>query len=244
MFVGTKAAAAFMIWMVAAAAAPTAHAVLIGGTIDSDTTWTGAEKIIVTSDVFISATGHVHVEAGAAVYFLAGTGLIVEGELTTGGTGSDRVLFTSSADTALGSPSAGGWTGISFQNTGTGVLQGSDVRYANNCLVITVTSPVLRNCTIANFLSSGVNINAAGAIVPITPLIDSCVIGQSLYTLRGTSKGMYAYGRVDLTVSNSVVHDCLIGLEFYSTTSNVPQFELIDCTIRDNSARGIYTHPG
>lgn len=244
MFTTAKAGAALILFLIFMAITPATHAVTVGGTIGSDTTWTGDEKIEITSDIFISATGHLRVEAGAAAYFPAGMGMVIEGQLTTSGTAGNRVVFTSSADTLYGSPSPGGWIGISFQNTGTGSLRGSDIRFANNCLTITVTSPELKDCTITNFLGTGVNINATGAIVPITPLIDSCIIGQAQYTLRGTGKGIYAYGKVELTVANSVVHDCLIGLEFYSSTSNVPRFELVDCTIRDNSARGIYTHPG
>ena len=221
-----------------------AGAITVGGNIESDTTWTAAEEITVTSDILITVTGHLTIEAGTAVHFTPGIGMTVEGQLTASGANDNRIVFTSTADTLYGSPAAGNWTGISFQNTGTGTLYGCDVRYATNGIAITVTSPLVKACTITNFLSSGVNISAGAAIVRITPLIDSCIIGQSLTGLRGTGKGLYAYVKADLTITNSVIHDCLFGLEFYSATSNVPGFEITDCTIIGNAARGIYTHPG
>jgi hypothetical protein len=41
-----------------------------------------------------------------------------------------------------------------------------------------------------------------------------------------------------------VLADCFHGLEFYGFSGYSPQFEIVDCDIRDNAMHGIYTHAG
>lgn len=223
---------------------PASGAVTVGGIIDSDTSWTAAETIIVASDVTIALGGHLTIQPGAVIRFIPGTGIIVEGQLTADGLSGNRILFTAMADTTGGSPSVGSWQGVSFLEYSSGVLRGSDLRYANSCVQISGASPEVDDCTITNFLSTGVYIDVGSAIVPLSPTVANCTIGQTKTSLKGTGKGIYVYGRVNLTVTGSVIADCLYGLEFYSSASSVPTFQITDCTIRGNAARGIYTHPG
>ncbi len=239
-----KAGAAVSLLFLVICIGPVSGAVIVGGNIDSDTTWTADETIVVGSDVTITATGHLTIQPGAAVYFIPGTGMIVEGQLTADGAGGNHILFTAISDTAGGSPSAASWQGISFQETGSGSLHGCDIRYPNTCVQITGASPEFIDCNLTNFLSAGISIDDGGALSPITPTVVNCTIGQNNPTLLGTGKGIYVFGKVDIVITNSVIHDCLFGLEFYSSAARVPDFQITNSNIRSNAARGIYTHPG
>ena len=91
-----------------------AGVVIVKGTIAGDTTWSNADTIVVAGAVDVAATGWLTIQAGAVVLFAPATGLTVFGLLTANGEANDRIVFTSSADTAGGSPVAGSWSGLSF----------------------------------------------------------------------------------------------------------------------------------
>jgi len=221
------------------------HAIVeISGDIDGDTTWTNLETILVTGKVTVENSGSLVIEAGTVVLFAPGTGLEVYGELTADGTKSRNVFFTSSADTAGGSPEAGSWTGIWFKPNSTGLLNSSTVLYGVEGVHIYQSSPQIDRCTIENFLNTGISINGALAYPLITPVIRNCVVGQSGAGLIGTGVGIYVYYNVNVTISGCIVSECLYGLEFYGSGSYRPFFAVTDCEIRDHTQRGIYAHSG
>jgi hypothetical protein len=219
-------------------------AVEVGGTITSDTTWTSIDTIIVTDSIIVADSVLLTIQAGTIIMFSPGTALSVEGELMANGEKNNRNLFTSSADTAGGSPVAGEWYGVSFQENSTGILYHCDLRYADSCVDIYGSSPEFYGCVIEDFSSGGFYIDGYSASPPITTVIEGCVIRQNDAGLVGTGTGIFVYRSVDITVSGCKISNCYYGIDFAGRQTLAPHFQVSNCDIRDHASRGIYAHAG
>ena len=120
--------------LAAMAQAPARADTPIGGEITAPLTLTAAgSPYLVTSDLVVRGGATLTIEAGVVVRFAPGTGLLVEsGALRALGAPGARILLTSQADTAGGTPSPGDWGFLRFLG-GTSdaltVLDQVDVRY-------------------------------------------------------------------------------------------------------------------
>lgn len=225
--------------------AASSHAVVeISGYIDSDTTWTDLETILVTGNVTVESSGSLVIEAGATALFNPGTGLYINGSLTADGASYKRIVFTSSADTVGGTPEAGSWVGIWFQENSGGLLLNCDLRYAENCIYAYKSSPTLNRCTTDGFLNHGVYIDGHESNPPITPIIKDCVISQSEQSMNRTGTGIFAYRSVEVTISGCMIGNCLYGLQFKGSGTITPHFTVTSCEIRDNVSHGIFCRAG
>ena len=116
----------------------------VGGTIDTDTTWTLANSpYVVDSDVTVAAGVTLTVEAGVVVKFDTDTGtgdqLIIHGTLLAQGTSGNEIYFTSIRDDDVGgdtngdgsttSAAAGDWQDIHLGSDSHTVLDHVVVRY-------------------------------------------------------------------------------------------------------------------
>ena len=223
-------------------AKPSSATVEISGTIAGDTTWTNTDTIIVTGDVTVTGSATLTIDAGTIVLFNPETGLYIQGQLTAEGNSGNRILFTSSADTADGSPVAGEWKWVKFEANSDGILRNCDLRYADTCVYIDRSSPELDRCVIEDFSSRGIYVDGSSSNPPITPVIEHCVIGQNDLNLQGTGVGIYVYQRVNVTISGCEVSNCRYGMEFFGNGTLAPHFQVTGCEIRDHASRGVYTH--
>jgi hypothetical protein len=219
-------------------------AVEISGTIDSDTTWTSDETILVTGDVTVAASGSLTIEAGSEIYFGLGRRLFVAGHLAAEGEHLTRIVFTTVADTAGGSPLAGSWNGILFGPTSDGWLWHCDVRYAGTCVYISQASPTLDGCVIEGFNSSGIYVQGVTSVPAITPAIMGCAIEQRRPGLIGMGTGIYARQSMEITISGCSIRNCSTGFDFYSVGSAVPAFQVVNCDVQGHVSNAIYTHGG
>ncbi len=219
-------------------------AVDVGGTITTDTTWTGIDTIIVTDAVIVADSVRLTIQAGAIIMFSPATALFVQGELIADGEGTNRILFTSSADTAGGSPAAGEWKGVKFELNSDGILSHCDLRYADSCIAIYESSPEFFGCLVEDFSVGGFYMDGYSDSLPITPLIENCVIRQRDASLVGTGTGIFVYRSVDITLSGCRVGNCFYGLDFAGRQTIVPHFQVTGCEIHDHASRGIYAHAG
>ncbi|MDA8139619.1 MAG: right-handed parallel beta-helix repeat-containing protein, partial [Desulfobacteraceae bacterium] len=154
----------------------------VSGTISANTTWTLANSpYIVTSSVTVlgstSAGATLTIEPGVVVKFNSGCSINIgassgnPGALIAQGTSANPITFTSNQTT----PTAGYWNTIMFNNTtndATTVLDYCTIQYAgyNNsgALWVYQAAPTIRNITIANSSSYGVNTYAS------SPIINGC----------------------------------------------------------------------
>jgi hypothetical protein len=219
-------------------------AIEVGGTITSDTTWTSIDTIIVTDSVIVADSVHLTIQAGTIIMFNPGTALSIEGELIANGENANRILFTSSADTADGSPVAGEWKGLRFELNSDGLLSHCDLRYADSCVDVYESSTEFFGCIIEDFSSGGFYIDGCSASPPITTVIEGCVIRQNDASLVGTGTGIFVYRSVDITVSGCKISNCHYGMDFAGRQALAPHFQVTSCEIRDHASRGIYAHAG
>ena len=99
----------------------------VGGSIETDTTWTPANSpYIMTSDVIVPAARTLTIEPGVIVKGKVDTELRIEGTLNAEGSATTPITFTSSIDS-----DGEQWSGLVF-NGGTGVLSQTTIRYSGN----------------------------------------------------------------------------------------------------------------
>jgi hypothetical protein len=171
--------------------------------------------------------------------FNLGTALSVEGEVVALGEDGNRIHFTSVADTAGGSPMAGGWAGVSLQENSRATLYFCDLRYAASAVYSYKSLSELYDCAIENFSAFGFYVDGYTANPPVTAVIEGCVVRQTDAGLLGTGIGIEAYRSADVTVSGSKVRNCLNGMYFLGQGTLAPHFEISGCDIRGHAARGI-----
>ena len=160
------------------------------------------------------------------------------------GTTGLPIVFKSISEKLGVNPLAGDWLGIRYQPGSSGVLEYCEISYGTNGVFAYLAAPEITGCTIRNFVNAGINADGASANTPIGPTIVDCVIEQTEASLLGSGKGIYAFRKALITVSNSQISDCRYGIECYASVGLAPQFEVNDCTIKYSSLFNIYTHAG
>ncbi len=222
-----------------AGAGPLSAAIEVGGTIVNDTVWTSADTILATDSVIVAGSATLTIEAGAVIMFSAGKALSVQGELAADGLAAGHILFTSRADTAGGTPAAGTWSGLGFEENSIGTLAYCTVRYAVNGIYIDRASVALTGCTIEDFLSVGLWADGYYLDPPMAVNLTGCTIRQNDAALIGTAYGAYVYRSVDVTMNLCEISRCDLGLVFLGQGTTIPHFQISRCEIREHSTRAI-----
>ncbi len=187
--------------LVLAAVLPAASlATNVSGNVSGTWNLAGSPYIVTGEATVVTATT-LTVEAGVQVKFNNAFGLTVNGTLITQGTPSQPVIFTSNS----GSPTPGIWDAVRFQNLSTGNLSYTTFRYGGGAglsatvvtasgratsvtwngggaefsltdgIKLTTTSASLRNLTVANNGSDGLEIDSTN---PAT--LDSIVANSNV----------------------------------------------------------------
>jgi len=212
------------------------------GIISGETTWSRDDTVLVSGILIVAVTGRLTVEAGTRVFCDPGARLIVSGELRADGGSTQRILFTSRADTVGGQPTAGAWGGIIFQSNGQGLLRHCDIRYATECVSALGSSPTVENSVIENFSIAGCNIDGYDAFPRTTPRIEDCIIMQTDPELVGVGSGIAVYHQADVTITGCRVRRCRDGIGLYGYSVMAPYFTITNSEIGDNARYGIYTY--
>jgi len=125
----------------------------VGGTINTDTTWTLAETpFAIIGDVVVEAGATLTIEPGVTVKFSGPYALTINGNLVAQGEVDQEIIFTS--DQVL--PVAGDWKGIEFiniqQNSGIGahVINHCLIEYATNGVYAEYALPIIQNSFLQN----------------------------------------------------------------------------------------------
>jgi hypothetical protein len=234
-----------IVFLLAAGFVPIRATVIeIGGPIYSDTTWTGPDTILVTANVTVDLAARLTVESGSVVLFQPARGLTVGGELLVYGVQGDHVLFSSSSDTAGGSPQAGQWAGVNFAETSNGSLDYCDIKYAVNGVLTYAGSLETRYCTVSEFSGRGYYVVGATEVPQTRIVIDHGVITQTQPAAVGRGIGVFVFRGCDVTIRDTDIHNCSQGIEFYGYGTVDLDFDVVNCDLRHHSLRGIYAHSG
>ena len=192
----------------------------VGGTISTDTVWAlSGSPYIVTSTITVKGTDGADgittltIEPGVTVKFnpyqrmTIGASSGDPGALVAQGEAGNPILFTSNQAT----PAPGDWYYIQFYNTtddATTVLEHCTVEYggySSGSLYLYQASPALRNVTVQNSKSYGININTS------QPTIEDCTFSANqnydLYysgAIGGAVNGSNVSSGISLLASGTV----------------------------------------
>jgi hypothetical protein len=143
----------------------------VSDSLTTDQTWTLANSPYqVTTNVIVNPGVTLTIEAGATVQFDAGTSLIIDGAIVADGTSGNEITFTSSS----GSPAAGDWGTIRFNNTsgvgsvfdyvileyGGGAGSGAMVTYRTGTFAFNITNAIFRNSA-----GHGIDLRASSPLI-------------------------------------------------------------------------------
>lgn len=171
----------------------------VADTLSSDVTWTVANSPYQLTDTVIVAQGvTLTIEAGVTVQFDAATSLIIDGAIVADGSSGNEITFTSSS----GSPAAGDWGTIRFNNTsgvgsvfdyvileyGGGAGSGAMVTYRTGAFAFDITNAVFRSSA-----GHGIDLRAS------SPLI------QNSEFRNNSGYGIFSDLALSFEVDNSVV---------------------------------------
>jgi hypothetical protein len=138
-------------------------ATVVSGAIAANTTWSLANSPYeVTADVSVVSAATLTIEAGAIVYFDAGTNLTVSnGALVARGTAGQPIVFTSVLDTTGSTPAPGNWGQLRFldgTNDSATLLEYDQIRFGQG-INVTAASPTFNYLQITQNLGSAISID-------------------------------------------------------------------------------------
>ncbi|MBO6793699.1 MAG: right-handed parallel beta-helix repeat-containing protein [Balneolaceae bacterium] len=177
----------------------------VSDSLTTDQTWTLANSPYqVTANVIVNPGVTLTIEAGVTVQFDTGTSLIVDGAIVADGSAGNEVTFTSGA----GSPAAGDWGTIRFNNTsgvgsvfdyvileyGGGAGSGAMVTYRTGAFAFDITNAVFRHSA-----GHGIDLRAS------SPLI------QNSEFRNNNGYGIFSDLGLSFEVDNSVVAENTTG---------------------------------
>ncbi|MEW5924294.1 MAG: right-handed parallel beta-helix repeat-containing protein [Candidatus Zixiibacteriota bacterium] len=221
---------------------PTACGMVIGDAIiTGDTVWTNTDIIEIVDSVVVTSTGHLTIEPGAIILFDLMSKMNIYGQLAATGDETNRIVFTTVADTINGSPGSSNiWYGMGAWEGGRLMMSYCDVRYALTAVSLSRSEGDFDNCVIENFMGHGFLIDGIDADPQIDVSINGCRIIQSNPSMKKTGTGIYALRSVNLSVAHSEISDCRLGINIYSFNTSSPHYSFVRSEISRHYADGIY----
>ncbi len=227
-----------------AIAAPVSAAVEISGTLETDTTWTPDDTIVVVGSVTITPDACLTIEPGTVILIDSGFGLDVQGSLIADGEKDNRIVITSHADTLGGNPRTAMWDHVMYRTNSHGTMRYCTLRYGVDCIYVYDCSLSITGCTIENFSPRGIRVYGSQTAIFRDIVIDSCVMRQTDLGLIGTGHAIWVDRRLNLSISRCDISDCYYGVAIYGNRTYVPHFTVSDCDIRENWLRGLTIQAG
>jgi parallel beta-helix repeat protein len=224
-----------------------------GGTIATNTTWSGA--LFVTSNVTVNSGATLTISPGTTLAFANGTGMTVNGNLiAVSDDPNKRISFTSNSAPLT----AGAWNGITITaNSSATTLRRCDVQYAVNGITINYNgynnNVTAEKCRIRYNSGDGLLINGNNwSGVTVHPLIKDNTISNNYTGLELVDYAMptitgnriennSTYGLLADTNCNAVVQ-----YNYVANNGTTGLFFFLSCyaevhrnTVKNNGSRGI-----
>lgn len=185
----------------------------VGGSINSDTTWTKANSPYnLTSNVLIKNGVTLTIQPGATVY-LNNYAIKINGTIIARGTNTDRIYLISNVPALRNSDGvinfmAGSQNWSEQQQTGC-IIENAIITSVQgvSAVYISASSPKISYCTITN--------TEAGDTIAIrsgSPLISNCTITNYNTDWFNTVTAISAYSGSNATISGNRIFGCLKGI--------------------------------
>lgn len=168
------------------------------------------------------------------------------------GTGNVGITTAGKAIVVMGGQGAvntvidgeGSYSGFNITNSEdwATVIEGFTIRNITYGIYCILSYPTIKSTIFENFLSQGIHVDGYSSDPPIAPFIEDCLFNQKDQNYQGTGVGIYVYRSAEVTISGCKFSNSRVGLEFHGGSNLRPDFEVIDCVIRDNALYGIWTH--
>ncbi|UCE39228.1 MAG: right-handed parallel beta-helix repeat-containing protein [Thermoplasmata archaeon] len=198
---------------------------VVGGPIDSDTTWDiEGSPYWVVDDVFVVNGANLTIEIGVDVLFNGSFGIYVEEGaiiwIVQGISQRNYALFSWNSD--LGAPCPGCWYGIEFEDSSYDYssIRYSVIEYATYGVRLERASPLIRNCTIRN-CTYGIYSNHGSPTIE-NNIIENCT--EEGMHFNGNDPGG-GYANIQ---NNTVYNNTKRGIVFYDVSDARLRYNNID----------------
>ena len=229
----------------------------VSGPINKDSTWSiGGSPYKVITSFHVNAGFTLKVDSGVRVQLQTGSVIYVEGFLH-----ARLATFTSSRDTAGGTPVKGDWGGIYMNNApSTLVLDTCTIKFGGGSGVPLVYSPgtsyltsaSLTNCSFLNSNYWGVYLNASAALT-----LTNCTVSNSnasgvylaapTMTVNGgavsnsNGLGVQLNSGTNATIANVVISSSTNGQGVWISSTNS---SVLSCTVSGSNSHGVQINAG
>jgi hypothetical protein len=178
---------------------------------------------LLTGDIVVPLGKTLIIAPGVELHFMGPFKVLVHGTLVVLGTEGEPVLFTSGVPGAT----KGAWQGIHFETTGTGLVRGAVIEYANHGVRADEATLQISHTT-ARYCDAGVHVTGTSA----SPSLDHLVLTENTVGLELSWAGWSG----DVFVNYSLINQNQTGITGTGSSGLI----LWNSEVIDNSGVGVF----
>ncbi len=234
--------------------------VLVGGTINQNTTYTASNVYVVNSNLTVSQGAILTIEPGTVVKYKAGTSLMIQGQVNIAATNGQEVIFTALKDSLYGGTGIAStsdyWNGIHVKTTGDFHAEYFKLFYSkgfsfdgSNRTLVAEGRTILKHIYMENISGTGVYVASGNVFFDISDSLLRNIQGSGVslvptgngsYTIMNNQMEVCNYGiyfnltsNGNFTISNNKIQGCIYGIylnQFGTGNLNISENQITNCS--------------